>query len=146
MQTDSSIAPTAALTGLASSALVIVGIAATFTILAFKAYRPGQPRRVIQLWLLSASATAVVGTVMKALNISAFRPLALNDVLTLIALNLVIYLWCLGAIAWRVHRKLSHDSEAPLKAVDVVKGVLTFFLAFLILVLPALIWDASKLF
>ena len=139
-------ASTQILTSLGSMTLVFAAVGALYTVLAWRVGRTGSRRALFLGWLVSACVLAGLATLFALRNLSLHRAVAATDALSFIALYLLVFGVALGAATWFVSRRLKRAPDAPLGPRFVLGGVLSFFGGLLLLALPVLVWDVSRLF
>jgi hypothetical protein len=126
--------------------LAFAAVGALYTVLAWRLGRTGSRRALVLGWLASASVVAVLASLSALRNLSFHRTVSANDVLSFIALYLLVFGVALGAATWFVNRRLKRAPDAPLGPGLVIGGVLSFFGGLIVLAMPVLVWDASRLF
>ena len=140
------ITPAQALTSLGLTTLLTGGVAAAYTIFAWRLGRRRGRQRLVYGWLGAAGLVTALAVASALRNLTSVRPVDSKDVLMFAGLYLLVFAVGLGAATWFVGRRLARPSATSLSLGIVVGGVLSFFAALLLLALPVLSWDASRLF
>lgn len=140
------VTPAQALTSLGLAALLSGGVAATYTIVAWRLGRRRGRKGLVAGWLGAAGLVTALAVSSALRNLTSIRPVDSRDVLLFGVLYLLVFTVGLGAVTRFVGKRLALTSATSPGLGIVVGGVLSFFAALLLLALPVLIWDASRLF